>query len=308
MKTITKLIFAFVLIAALSFGQTALSSTTLGAAITTNNTGNQSITLSSTSTMLGLNTQNSPQTVLYVDKEFMWVVSVTDSTHVIVARAKGPGEAGRPTGHANGAIVLFANAINNGTGTTGTTYQVPAASAFKSEQRDGETYGSCTATNEMFLPRVYLPSGDILDCKRTGAAGTSGQWILVGSGTMGGAGRAISNFCTGTVGSGETEYIVGAACSGATTETARILVTTAATLANFYVAGSANVVSMGSDAVTVRVNGADTAVTCTIAAGAKTCNDTTHSVSVAVGDYVTFKLVTTASDTLANVGVSVGAY
>jgi hypothetical protein len=305
MKTITKLILAFALIAAFATAQTSVPTVTLGAAITNTNANNQTITVSSTSTMQGLNSQGAPNTVLYCDAEFMWVVSVTNSTQLVVARAKGIGEGGRPSTHANGALCYYNNVVNTGTSYTGTTWQLPAASAFKMDQPSSESIGSCTATAQPFLPKIYLFSGDILDCKNTSSGG---QWIVVSHGTTGVSGSAISAFCTGTTGSGETEYLNGAACSGATTATFRYTASRYGTLANLYISGSANVVSMGSDAVTVYKNGSSTAITCTIAAGTKTCSDLAHSIAVAPGDYIQIQVVSTASDTLANVSATLGLY
>lgn len=302
MKTM-KLFIASVALAALSFGQTALSTTTLGAAITSVNT--TSVTLASTSTMLSAGPQNNPNTCLYIDKELFGVVTVVDSTHVTVQqRGRGCGAIGasaRPALHANGALVYFANTANSNT-----NFPTNAASLIgKNYQPTGETVGSCTATNELSLPRIYIFSGDIYDCKN-GSSG--GQWIQVASGAQGISGYRISTFCTGTTGSGETEYLNGAACSGATTATYRYTVTSYGTLANLYISGSANVVSMGSDAVTVYKNGSSTTITCTLASGTKACSDTTHSVAVAPGDYIQVQVVTTASDTLANVSATLGLY
>src|ERR1035438_5153419 len=103
MTKITKLFIAFLLVAGVSFSQTILSTTTLGAAVATPNT--TSITLASTSGMLGNGSQNQPQTVLYVDKELMYVTAVGSSTTVTVRRAAGLGAAGRPMVHASGATV-----------------------------------------------------------------------------------------------------------------------------------------------------------------------------------------------------------
>lgn len=80
-----------------------------------------------------------------------------------------------------------------------------------------------------------------------------------------------------------------------------------ATVANLYVVlGSA---PGGSDSVTytLRLNGADTPITCQISAAAKTCNDTTHSVNVAAGDLLDWKLVSSNTLTLSHViGATVG--
>lgn len=294
MKTLFKLI-ATLGIASAMYGQTALSTTTLGAAVTT--TTQTNIVLGSTSTMLNQGPGNQINTAIYVDKELMFVTSVVDSTHVVVQRAKGLGAAGRPVLHASGAKVYFSITAAN-----------PAPAYFNQFQTNAETSGACTASLLLALPRIYEFSGDIYDCKRTGAAGTSGQWILVGTGTMGTAGRTISAFCTGTVGSAETAYLNSAACSGSTTLLQRQVVTTAGTLANLRVVSSANFLGTGGTATTVFLNGSATAITCSAAAAATTCSDTTHSVAVVPGDVIAFQNISATSDTAANVSANVGLY
>lgn len=303
MNTFKKITIALALILALAAfapqatAQTAVSTTTLGAAITAANCSTATIQLASTSGMLSAGTQNNPNTVMYVDTEYMWVLAVVDSTHVTAQRCHGAtGEGAIPRGHVNGAAVWFQN-------TSGANYA--ANFSFKNEQLTAEAYGSCTATLLLGTPIVYLQTGDVFQCYN-GSSG--GQWFLVGKGTMNSAGKTATAFCTGTTGSGETEYLNGAACSGATTATFSYVVSTSGVLANLYVNGSANVVSMGSDPVTVYKNGSATTLTCTIASATKICSDLTHSVAVIPGDYLQFKVVSTASDTLANVSASVGIY
>lgn len=157
MKTLTKIIITLAL-ATMAYGQTILSSTTLGAAITS--ATQTTITLASTSTMQNAGTQNNPNTVLYVDRELMFVTSVVDSTHAIVQRAKGIGAAGRPVTHANAATVYFS--LTSGPN--------PAASFFSTLQPDAETFGSCTSSQLLVLPRVYEFSGHIFDCM-------GGHWV-----------------------------------------------------------------------------------------------------------------------------------
>lgn len=131
---------------------------------------------------------------------------------------------------------------------------------------------------------------------------------MSGSGGSTSAGQ-VSAYCTGTVGTAETEFMNNAACSGATTSTARQIVAAAGTLANLRVFSSANVVGgSNKDVMTVFKNGSATAITCTIAASAASCADTTHSVAVAAGDVITFQFVTATSDTAANMAAAVQKY
>lgn len=160
MKNATKLIAIGLLLAMASWGQTILSSTTLGAAVTSNTA--TTITLASTSTMLSRGDANQINTVLYVDREMMNVITVTDSTHVIVRRAAGTGQGGRPMLHINGAKVYFSITANG----------IAAPLFFGGNTTEsGQIFGACTATSLMTLPLIYPNSGDIMDC-------LGGQWTV----------------------------------------------------------------------------------------------------------------------------------
>lgn len=111
--------------------------------------------------------------------------------------------------------------------------------------------------------------------------------------------------CTGTASSSATLFVVqttSAACTN-TTETiaagAFVLVQHAGSLTGLHVLATAGFAS-GSGVVTLRINGSDSTVTCTVGVGT-TCNDVTHSAAVAVGDRISIKVVTVGSETLANV-------
>lgn len=153
-------LFASLAIATSCFAQATFSSTTLGAAITS--PSQTRITLASTSTMQNPNQQNGINTVLYVDKESMFVTSVVDSTHVIVRRgATGIGLGGSPTLHANATTVYFFNS----------TSTVGAPSALNTNS-GAITYGTCTAALEPVLPRIYTYWGKSFDC-------IGSQWVRV---------------------------------------------------------------------------------------------------------------------------------
>jgi len=257
--------------------QTTTTATTISAAMTRSQ---NTVTLAA-ATGVSVQGANGPVTGIYINKEFMWITTLISGTTYNVARGKG----GAQRAHASGAAVLI-GPISNGPFVMGTD----------------TISGSCTRTAELYLPQVYVSTGDVVDCK-------SGEWITVQKGTMAPAGSRISQFCTGTVGSAETAFLVGAACSGATTSTARIVVSGPGTLANLRVTSSAVAVGgSGKDVLTVVKNGTDTTITCTIAASATTCSDLTHSAAVVAGDVITFKFVTATSDTAANVSASVGVY
>jgi hypothetical protein len=151
------------------------------------------------------------------------------------------------------------------------------------------------------LPYINISDGKIYNCL------SSGQWVQTGYGTMGSPPSQLqADFCTGTVGSNETEYLNDAACSAATTALAPTIQVSYGTLYGLQAQSSANVTGGTSkDVLTVYKNGSATALTCTMAAATKTCKDIAHSVAVAPGDLITYQWVTAASDTAANVGASV---
>lgn len=115
----------------------------------------------------------------------------------------------------------------------------------------------------------------------------------------------VSTSCTGTATSSATLFVVlsaPGACTN-TTETiaagAFILAQHAGALANLRVLATAGSNAM-SGIVTLRINGVDTTVTCTVGTGT-TCTDLTHTPAVAAGDKISIKVVTAGSETLANV-------
>lgn len=161
MKTLKTLILVLALSAA-CFAQATLSSTTLGAAITSASA--TTITLASTSTMLSAGPANQVNTVIYVDKEYMRVTTVIDSTHLLVQRHAGVGWGGRSATHASGATVYFANTVGS----------IPADSYFSNGSTNSEATGSCTATSELALPKIYVFSSNAYDC-------LGGQWVQTNS-------------------------------------------------------------------------------------------------------------------------------
>ncbi len=108
------------------------------------------------------------------------------------------------------------------------------------------------------------------------------------------------------VASGLTTSAVYANTGGAATSTEMFLhATKAGKLSSLYVKGTSNA-SGGSVTVTVRVDGVDTALTCTVANGAATANDTTHTINVTAGQTISVKCLGNAgySSGLANLGIS----
>jgi len=123
--------------------------------------------------MLNQGAANQINTCLYIDREVFGITTVVSSTVVTVTRRGGAcgavGAATRPTTHANGATVYFANTATQGSVVT------PAPSLIGSLlQPTSENNGTCTATSEVVLPRIYLFSGNIYDCM-------GGHWVQVNS-------------------------------------------------------------------------------------------------------------------------------
>lgn len=298
MKNTLKSIFAVsVLVAFLTVpsftqqqGAQTLSTTTLSAAIpppsAASGTFTSSVTLAS---LTNVTATVSIGTVLWVDTEAMDVVtnSVPASGTTILVQRGSHGT--KAQGHASGRTVYVGRPnLFQGYDIAGTCW----------------TNSTGTATVPPILPWINLTNGFRFNCR------SDGNWYRGGIGSQGSAAvTAVTAFCTGTVGTAETEYLNGAACSGATTATYSYLVSTAGELADLQVFSSAVAVGgSAKDVMVVYKNGVATAITCTIAAAAATCSDTTHGVAVVAGDYIQFHFVTATSDTAANLSASVGLY
>lgn len=152
MNKLMKVLILSVFALGLASAQTILSSTTLSAAITSNS--QTTITVASESGMLAPGTTGPVNTVLYVDRELMFVTALPTSTTLTVQRAKGIGAGGRPTAHLSGATVYYANTANG----------MAAPAYFSQVSWPNENWGSCTSGSEAVLPRIYVYSGAIADC------------------------------------------------------------------------------------------------------------------------------------------------
>lgn len=139
---LTKILAVLFLSAISAFGQATTTTTTLSAAVTQVAT---SVTVASaTGISASGNPLNATNTVLFVDKEAMNVLSVS-GTVITVQR----GSNGTPqTTHASGALVWVG----------------PPSYYFF-----GDPSGSCTANQNLNLPRVAQSTGKIWDC-------IGGQW------------------------------------------------------------------------------------------------------------------------------------
>lgn len=295
MKNTLKSIFAVsVLVAFLTVssftqqqGAQTLSTTTLSAAIppATGSTVTSQITLAS---LTNVTATVAVGTTLWVDTEAMDVVtnSVPASGTTILVQRGSHGT--KAQSHASGRTVYVGRPnLFQGYAVAGTCWT-----------------NAAQTTLPPILPWIDLTSGFRYNCR------SDGNWYRGGLGSQGSAAvTAVTAFCTGTTGSAETEYLNGAACSGATTATYSYLVATAGELADLQVYSSAVAVGgSAKDVLLVYKNGVATAITCTIAAAAATCSDATHGVAVVAGDYIQFRFVTATSDTAANISASVGLY
>ena len=294
-KQLTLSLAALLLTFTCLHAQAQMATTTLSTALTglpsSAQPGNSSATdiiyVASTSNFVQ-NSVGQYTTLLYVDFEAMDVVGVLNATAGQVRVLRGAWGT-KVTYHNSGALIYVGPPNYFG----GASYAADAMT--------GDQSGACVASTLVALPYINVNDGRIYNCL------SSGQWIQQGLGTMGSPPSQLqSDFCTGTVGSAQTEYLNDTACSGATTALAPTIQVSYGTLYGLQVASSANVTGGSNvDVLTVYKNGSATALTCTIGAGVKTCKDLTHSVAVVPGDQITYQFVTATSDTAANVGASV---
>ncbi len=139
--------------------QTALTSTTLSVAVT-QPLGNAVTVTANTGITAGVR--------LYVDKELMFVNSINTTTNIAQVR-RGLGEGGTSgVTHAAGATV----------------YIIPVGSAVGQAYRVNDPSGTCTATNEAYLPVINTKTGAIWDCvqQETNAANAlaMSKWVAYG--------------------------------------------------------------------------------------------------------------------------------
>jgi hypothetical protein len=176
---IKKLALTFALIlacASFAGAQTLLTSTTLSAAVQgmgsvngATPTGNLSIlTVASatginapapnTSLTSGLTATSEAQTYLFVDRELMQVKAVSGTTITVVRGMAGTSG----VSHASGAVAFIVPSAALGVWSGGGADSGPQGPSFPQ--------GSCTRSNEIFLPRIQFSSGGISDCN-------GGQWV-----------------------------------------------------------------------------------------------------------------------------------
>ncbi len=119
-----------------------------------------------------------------------------------------------------------------------------------------------------------------------------------GTGGGGGGGSGITGYSgTGVTLAGTLFFpYVGGLIANATESSVDLEAPNAATISNFYIQLSVALGALNTTVFTWRKNGADTALTCSITgASATTCNDVAHSFTVAQGDLLDIKAVTTGT-------------
>lgn len=135
------------------------------------------------------------------------------------------------------------------------------------------------------------PTGPVGPAGATGSAGPSGPAGATGAqGATGpggpSGGPAVIGGATGTASLCNNCFMGMLAAGSSTTEDQfQQNVPMAGTLANLYVRGDGTI-GGSSITYTVRKNGADTAVTCTMTSAQSTCSDTAHSVGFSAGDLI----------------------
>lgn len=140
MKTqkIITILAAFLLCAALGFGQTAMTTTTLSVAVT--DTTSATVTLASA-------TNVASGGYIYVDNEAMQVLSSYVSGTLIPVRR----------GASSTRVATHASST--------TVYVVASGNQARSGFRTYSPAGSCTRTNEFILPVLNILTGDTFDCQ-----------------------------------------------------------------------------------------------------------------------------------------------
>lgn len=111
-----------------------------------------------TSLTSGLPATSEVQTYLYVDRELMQVKAVSGTTITVIRGMAGTSA----VSHASGALVFVVPSAAIGTWSGG-GFAVAA-------QGPSAPQGSCTRSNELYLPRISFSSGTISDCD-------GGQWV-----------------------------------------------------------------------------------------------------------------------------------
>lgn len=155
---------------------------------------------------------------------------------------------------------------------------------------------------------VSVNAGDMVSFEDapsgTPAASANLQWALKFTATNTNEYPVLMNWGTAALTAGATVFLQiqsnGPNSGGPVTDANNAIVPTGGSFTNLY---ATTTVSQVTDSVyTLRVNGIDTALTCTITGGTFSCNDTGHSVNVVAGDSVTYKVLTGSTGSRVAIG------
>ena len=158
---------------------------------------------------------------------------------------------------------------------------------------NANTGASTLQINALAAKNILTPSGSALAGGQI-AAGAVISVIYTGTSFLLVGGAAIStsmmSFCNGSLSAGLTLYYN---YQRATTTEAEVKMPMpfAGTFSRLYVAASTAPTGAETFIATMRKNGADTTITCTITGAAVSANDTTHSATFAAGDLIDLKIV-----------------
>ncbi|MFA5054289.1 MAG: hypothetical protein WC565_09535, partial [Parcubacteria group bacterium] len=177
----------------------------------------------------------------------------------------------------------------------------PDAYRFTLRKNGSDTALTCTITADAtsgsdVSHSVAVVAGDVvsIQCEalNTPSATPGAQWTMRFTST-----NAAESLILGHVGCAAANTVYHGICAGgsaySTTENdVRQVCPTAGTIKNLYVSLSIDPgTSPDAYTFTLRKNGADTALTCTIVANDTTGNDTAHTVAVVAGDVLTMSIV-----------------
>ena len=137
-------------------------------------------------------------------------------------------------------------------------------------------------------------SGGITVCTVAGSAGGGG-------GITGYSNVAVAGLPTATV----FLPVMGSSAISATEAPYKAASPAAATVSNLFVTVGASLGAGNAIVVTLRVNGASSALTCNIGAVATSCSDTTHTVSLSQADLIDWELDGTSVTTIPNFALNI---
>jgi len=192
-----------------------------------------------------------------------------------------------------GLLLSLDNAINV---TIRQSKFVNAAVAIKGAANNSG--GKWTATHLVGSTDLQVGGGTVF----TGSVGAG--TLIAGSSGLG----EIWAGCSGTASPSATLFLyipgnVPTTCTD-TTGSADLPITRASTIGNLFCAAATGGVNASSGVMTVDKNGSAQSLTCTLGTS-QTCNDTTHTFTVAQGDRIRFRMTTQGGETLAGVRCAV---